>query len=144
MNRARFHLRLASTDKDFSDLKWVREQVFIREQKVPVELEWDVRDREALHLLACDGDGNPIGTARLLPDGQIGRMAVVREWRCRGVGSAILSELLRLAESKGIDSLFLNAQTDAIAFYRRHGFFETGDLFMEAGISHIRMERDRK
>lgn len=114
----------------------VREQVFIQEQGVPRELEHDSFDRTALHLLAqADGD-TPIGTGRLLEDGHIGRMAVVRTWRRQGVGSEILRRLVALAAERGQYRPFLHAQCDAIPFYERLGFQAEGSVFLDAGIEH--------
>ncbi|HEB96403.1 MAG TPA: GNAT family N-acetyltransferase [Sedimenticola thiotaurini] len=135
-----FSLRAASWSDDRERLRAVRVPVFVEEQSVPPELEWDEADQTALHLLAEDRDGRPVATARLLPSGQIGRMAVLPEWRHRGVGSALLSRLLEEGRRRGLPPPFLHAQEQAIPFYRRHGFQAVGDPFMEAGISHRRME----
>jgi predicted GNAT family N-acyltransferase len=135
MNDRPFSIRRASWPEDRENLRRVRETVFVGEQKVPPALEWDGEDDSALHLLAEDARGNPIGTARLLPDGHIGRMAVLMDWRGRGVGSALLRELLHLVDGPS----FLNAQTEAVGFYLRHGFVTEGEEFMDAGIAHRRM-----
>jgi len=127
---------LASRDK----LKAVRRAVFIEEQKVPEELEWDDADERAYHVLATADDGTPIGTGRLKLDCRIGRMAVVRAWRGRGVGSAILQALLALAEKEGCTAVRLHAQTQALEFYARFGFVASGAEFEEAGIPHRAME----
>lgn len=119
----------------------VRRAVFVVEQAVPEELEWEAADHAAVHVLACTADGVPIGTGRLLIDGRIGRMAVVREWRGRGVGAALLRELIATAEARGITKLHLHAQTHALPFYARFGFVPTGPEFMEAGIPHREMTR---
>ena len=121
-------------------LRAVRRAVFIEEQKVPEELEWDESDARAYHVLATSDDGDPIGTARLKIDGQIGRMAVARIWRKRGVGAAILSTLLELARKEGCSAVRLHAQTHALAFYSRYGFVAVGKEFEEAGIPHRAME----
>jgi len=117
----------------------VRRTVFIEEQQVPEALEWDDGDEQSRHVLALSAHGEPIGTGRLLPDGHIGRMAVLREWRGKGVGSAILRALLDLARQDGLHAIRLNAQTHALGFYARHGFSVIGDEFMEASIPHRRM-----
>ena len=122
-------------------LSTVRRRVFIDEQGVPDALEWDGRDAMARHLLAEDADSNPIGTARLLDDGRIGRMAVLSPWRGCGVGQALLDEVLRLARSQGMTSVYLAAQLTAIGFYQRSGFVAYGEVFPDAGIPHRRMER---
>jgi predicted GNAT family N-acyltransferase len=105
-----------------------------------VELEWDEFDASAHHLLAMV-DGVAAGTGRLLPDGHIGRMAVLRAWRGQGVGSALLAELMRIAAARGLRRVMLNAQVQAVPFYLRHGFQAEGDEFPDAGIAHRRMWR---
>jgi predicted GNAT family N-acyltransferase len=114
--------------------------VFVEEQRVPCDLEWDNREATAIHILAEDPDGEPVGTARLLSNGQIGRMAVLKSRRKTGIGTALLGAALEIARQKGLPTPFLNAQESAIPFYRRMGFSETGKAFMEAGIAHRRME----
>lgn len=120
-------------------LSAVRRDVFVVEQRVPEDLEWDGDDAGALHVLASAGDGTPIGTGRLLPDGRIGRMAVLRPWRGRGVGSAILAALVTAARERGDRLSSLHAQTHALGFYARYGFVAIGPEFMEAGIPHRQM-----
>ncbi len=122
-------------------IKIVRETVFIQEQHVPVELEWDELDEAATHVIALDNAVHVIGTARMLANGHIGRMAVLPAWRHQGVGSAMLKELLLLAQQKQLAKVFLHAQTTAVGFYERHGFEATGEEFMDAGIPHRYMER---
>ena len=126
----------ASRDKLYA----VRRTVFIEEQNVPPELELDDADERAYHVLATSAEGLPIGTGRLKLDCYIGRMAVLREWRGRGVGAAILRTLLGLAEKEGCDVVRLHAQTHAIGFYSRYGFMALGAEFEEAGIPHRAME----
>jgi predicted GNAT family N-acyltransferase len=120
-------------------LRAVRHTVFVKEQKVPEELEWDDADERAYHVLATAVDGKPIGTGRLRLDCHIGRMAVVKGWRGRGVGSAILSMLIDFARKEGCTAVHLHAQTHARNFYARFGFTAVGDLFDEAGIPHQAM-----
>jgi len=127
---------LATRDK----LAAVRRTVFVFEQNVPEELEWDQEDERAYHVLATAEDGTPIGTGRLILQCQIGRMAVLKKWRRRGVGSAILKALLALAEKEGCAVVHLHAQTHAIPFYEVHGFTPCGEEFQEAGIPHRKME----
>jgi predicted GNAT family N-acyltransferase len=134
-------VRAADWNDDRAALRAVREQVFVHEQAVPIELEWDEFDPLCQHVVA-EAAGQAIGTGRLLPDGHIGRMAVLESWRGRGVGSAMLDALLRLARDRGIRRVRLNAQSRAVAFYRRHGFTAEGDEFIEAGITHRSMWRD--
>jgi predicted GNAT family N-acyltransferase len=119
----------------------VRESVFVVEQNIPVELEWDGIDPECMHALATDDRGVAIGTGRLLPDGHIGRMAVLAEWRSRGVGRAILEALVEEARRRGFAEAMLNAQSYASGFYAKSGFEVVGDEFTEAGIPHVAMAR---
>ena len=116
----------------------VRRRVFIDEQGVPEALEWEARDAGCDWFVAWAG-GEPIGIARLTPEAQIGRMAVLPNWRRRGVGSALLRALLRHARDKGLRAVWLHAQTHALPFYARHGFRTEGEVFIEAGIAHRRM-----
>ena len=139
MTDKNFQLRLAIWPQDQAALRQVREMVFVREQKVPPELEWDGRDEQCLHMLAEDRDGNPIGTGRLLPDGHIGRMAVLREWRGRGVGSALLRALMEEGRKRGFETMILAAQVQAMPFYEKAGFVAEGDVFDDAGIPHRNM-----
>lgn len=121
-------------------LRALRRAVFIEEQRVPEELEWDDADDRSYHVLATSEEGEPIGTGRLKLDGQIGRMAVARSWRRRGVGAAILQALLDLARKEGCTTVRLHAQTHAIEFYAKYGFVAIGEEFDEAGIPHRMME----
>lgn len=117
----------------------LRMAVFVVEQGVPIELEWDEADEVSTHAVAYDESGAPVATGRLLPDGHIGRMAVLRSQRGSGIGSQVLRALLDEARRQGHRSLVLHAQTHAIAFYTRHGFAVRGEEFMEAGIPHREM-----
>lgn len=120
-------------------LRGIRTIVFVEEQNVPQEEEWDGRDETAIHVLAMMPDGKPVGTARLLDSGQIGRMAVLRDYRNRGIGGRMLMRLLEIAAENNIGNLFLNSQCDAIPFYKKFGFIEQGGTFTEAGILHRKM-----
>lgn len=122
-------------------LRVIREQVFIQEQGVPVALERESHEDEmqAVHLLALDSFGNPIGTVRLLPSGQIGRMAVMADWRKQGVGSALLTKIVAIAQVRACARIFLHAQTHAVSFYNKFGFTACSDVFEDAGIPHQEM-----
>lgn len=132
-------------DSNWSELQAaarpVREAVFVREQQVPEEMEWDGFDAPSRHVIARNAEGLPIGTGRLLPDGHIGRMSVLPDWRGHEVGSALFERLLQLAQACRMERLELHAQTHAAGFYARYGFTVTGGEFLEAGIPHIRMTR---
>ena len=136
-----FSITVATWRSHKRELSFVREQVFMREQQVPEELEWDGLDDNAMHLLALDKAGNPIGTVRMLGDGHVGRMAVLKPWRGRGVGSALLKTIIATAESIGMPRVDLDAQVQAIGFYERHGFTVEGEEFMDADIPHRHMTR---
>ena len=128
------------TDKQ-DVLRAIRQAVFIDEQHVPKNLEWDGLDRECTQFLASI-DAQPVATARLTPAGQIGRMAVLKPHRGQGVGSRLLTTVIDHAKEQGHRQIFLHAQVTVIDFYRRHGFAVKGDTFMEAGIEHQTMTMD--
>lgn len=123
-------------------LRGIRAKVFVEEQGVPPDLEWDGLDEHAYHVIAYAPDDTPIGTGRLLQDGQIGRICVLKEWRGKGVGRSVLDMLLVTANKMGYDVVKLHAQTRVLDFYLRRGFAKQGKEFMEAGIPHIAMIRN--
>lgn len=139
-----FHIEKASWDKNKKDLIELRTRVFINEQLVPPDLEWDGYDNDCWHVIAVTDAGQCIGTGRLLYDGHIGRMAVLPDFRKCGVGSALLSALHDIAKLQGITEVFLHAQTSAIDFYKKHGYRTKSDVFMDAGIPHVTMEKNLK
>lgn len=118
----------------------IRFAVFVEEQGVPRAIELDDMDGASVHAVAFEGDV-AVGTGRLLPDGHIGRMAVLKAWRGRGIGSRILERLMEKARSRGDREVALSAQVHAAAFYRAHGFVEEGAEYTEAGIPHQAMRR---
>ena len=119
----------------------LRFAIFVGEQNVPPGIELDEMDEKSLHALAFDDAGKAIGTGRLLPDGRIGRMAVVKEWRRRGVGADLLGALVEEARRRGFREVKLSAQLQAAEFYRAHGFVAEGKVYEEAGILHQAMRR---
>ena len=119
----------------------VRTEVFVVEQGVPEEIERDALDAVCRHAIARDAGGRVVATGRLLPDGHIGRMAVLRAARGAGVGGAVLQALIDEAARRGLREVALAAQTHALDFYLRHGFEAVGEVFMEAGIPHRAMRR---
>lgn len=123
------------------DAQRLRIEVFVIEQGVPLELEWDEGDDVSVHAVAYDEAGQPVATGRLLPDGHIGRMAVRQSARGSGIGSRVLQALLEEAQRLGHRELVLHAQAHAIGFYTRHGFETEGEDFLEAGIVHRLMRR---
>lgn len=136
-----FSVQLADWEKDTAALQSVRTQVFVDEQKVPLDMEWDGLDEHCIHALAFAGR-EAIGTGRLTPDGHIGRMAVLADWRGAGVGTELLLKLMEAAKARGDTHCELNAQVSAIGFYEHFGFQAEGDTFLDAGIVHRRMRLD--
>lgn len=135
-------MEIANWDSDQQALRDIRTSVFIIEQQIPPEEEWDALDARSVHVLARDAAGLPIGTARLTPERMIGRVAVVKDWRGRGVGDALMRTLIEHAQARHWSQLSLHAQVYAIAFYERAGFVVDGDEFMETGIPHRNMRRE--
>lgn len=140
--QAPFTIRDASWDQDQALLRAIRQCVFIEEQRVPENLEWDTDDHQAAHFLALDANGTPVGCARLLPDGHCGRMAVLAHWRRQGIGGALLAAVVAAARARGLSRVQLSAQQHAVEFYKRYGFDTVGDTFLEAGIVHIAMQKN--
>ena len=128
-------VRVVPYAREAITLRAIRDEVFVREQNVPLELEHDEDDLNCTHVLACV-DGVPAGTGRLLDDGKIGRMAVLARYRGCGVGRALLDALLRIAQENGMTETYCSAQYTAIGFYERAGFQTEGPLYEEAGITH--------
>lgn len=116
----------------------IRRIVFIEEQQVPQEEEWDGRDADCRHFLGLY-QGVPVGTARLLPDAHIGRVAVLKKARGLGIGEALMRASIEAAHRDGRPAVELAAQTHALAFYERLGFMAFGGEFIDAGILHRNM-----
>lgn len=140
-----FRVQLAdlASAGDAAAVRGIRRAVFIEEQGVPESLEIDGRDPACLHVLAWAAEGGPVGTARLLPEGKIGRVAVLAPWRGRGVGSALVRRLVEAADAAGLAKVSLHAQSGTTGFYEKLGFAAEGEEFEEAGIPHRRMVRRR-
>ncbi len=120
-------------------LRAIREAVFMREQGVTAELEWDGLDETCHHALALSATGDAIGCGRITPDGHIGRMAVLPEWRGKKVGSAILEALLDYARNQHQTRVEISAQVQALPFYQKFGFEAEGKVFQDAGMPHRKM-----
>ncbi len=131
-------VRSANWQRDHAILSEIRRRVFIEEQNVPEDLEWDGADEEAQHWLAFLNN-EPVGTARMLRNGHIGRMAVLTRARQRGVGSQILRAILTAATQQPLREIYLHAQTHALPFYERLGFIAEGPEFLDADIPHRTM-----
>ncbi|WP_420177315.1 GNAT family N-acetyltransferase [Kerstersia gyiorum] len=134
-------LRLGNWEALRADATPIRFEVFVDEQGVPPEIELDDMDPLCLHAVAYDAHGIALGTGRLLPDGHIGRMAVLRPARGTGLGGLLLEALVDAGLRQGHTTLVLHAQCHARPFYERHGFQAEGAPFQEAGIDHIAMVR---
>lgn len=119
-------------------LKAIRKSVFIDEQHVPRDMEWDGQDDDCTHFLASV-NAMPVATARLTAKGQIGRMAVLRQYRGTGIGSRLLAAVIEQARQSRLQQVFLHAQVSVIGFYEKHGFSAEGDIFIDAGIEHRTM-----
>ncbi|PCI07802.1 MAG: GNAT family N-acetyltransferase [Gammaproteobacteria bacterium] len=135
-NKIAFHI--ADWEKDKNALTQIRKIVFIEEQNVPQDMEWDGHDETAIHYLARFND-KVIACARLKTDGQIGRMAVLENYRRQGIGNKLLVFVIQHAITNNFKQLFLHAQVDAIPFYEKQSFIAHGDIFIEADIPHREM-----
>ncbi|MFH2135846.1 MAG: GNAT family N-acetyltransferase, partial [Pseudomonadota bacterium] len=125
-------------------LRAIRETVFIREQGVPEELEWDEFDEACRHALALSLTGEAVGCGRVLPDGHIGRISVLPAWRKQRVGTALMEALINEARSRGCKAVDVDAQVHAVPFYQSMGFSVQGKEFMDAGLPHIKMTLELK
>lgn len=139
-NKNKLLIREVSWQEAQAQLSHIRQEVFILEQHVPVELEWDEHDEYAIHLLALGEKNEAIGCARILPKGLIGRMAVLKPWRRQGVGRSLLDYAIAVCETQGWNIMSLSAQIQAIPFYEKAGFKVCGEQYMDAGIPHRDMQ----
>ena len=131
-----FLVRSARWINDADAIARVRRAVFIEEQGVPEDLEWEARDGDCAWFVAESGEGAVIGIGRLTPAGRVGRMAVLPAWRRRGIGSALLHAVLAEARARGLAEVRLSAQCRVLPFYERHGFVATGNEYLDTGIRH--------
>ncbi|MCH8567216.1 MAG: GNAT family N-acetyltransferase [Balneolales bacterium] len=134
-----FSVKAASWSDDVGEIMKVRMSVFVKEQKVPAELEVDHIDPQAYHVIVHNERGLPVATGRLSSDGVIGRMAVLKPYRGRNIGHHVLLHLMRKAINKNHRIIELSAQTHAIGFYEKYGFSTVGRIFDDAGIPHQKM-----
>ena len=134
-----FTIQIVSWQTHARALSGLRETVFIQEQQVPIALEWDGLDETAQHLLALNDEGEAIGCARVIGDGGIGRMAVLKSWRRQGVGMALLSQAIACYQQRCIHHITLSAQMHAIMFYEKAGFTVCSEPYLDAGITHVDM-----
>jgi hypothetical protein len=127
-------------ESNTKDICAIRYKVFVGEQKVPEELEIDGFDDQAKHVLAFV-DGVPIGTGRILSDGHIGRVAVLKDYRGLGIGKSIMKDLIKWAQNMNLEKVWLSSQWHAHSFYLDLDFVCVGEIYKEAGIDHIKMFR---
>lgn len=136
-------VRTARWQADENAIAQLRRRVFIQEQGVPEAMEWEPQDAACQWFVAvAPGEEGVVACGRLTAEGRIGRMAVLAPWRRRGVGSALLAVILEAARARGLDRVFLSAQTHAQGFYTRFGFRAQGDEYLDAGIPHQTMTLD--
>lgn len=133
-----YMIRSGHWDQLQPDAKNIREQVFIREQNISAEEEWDNQDPIALHFVVYAQE-QPIATARLLENNSIGRVAVLEHYRGKGIGKRLMLEIIEQAKNEDRDSLKLSAQTHAIPFYAGLGFQVEGETYLDCGIPHVTM-----
>lgn len=127
-----------------SQLKNIREKVFIQEQKVTPQLEWDGMDEKAIHFLVFN-DKAAIGCARAIvikDHMQLGRMAVLKEYRGQGIGGALIEKAMTIAKLNQLSAIYISAQCHAIDFYKKFGFEVTSDIYLDAEIPHRDMILD--
>ncbi|OOC53173.1 MULTISPECIES: GNAT family N-acetyltransferase [Nocardiopsis] len=138
-------IRMARDERDRAAVFVIRGAVFVAEQEVPIEEEWDERDATADHLLALDG-GVPVGTVRLVDlgggTGLLGRLAVLPKGRGNGTGAALVRAAEERARERGLGAVELHAQTHALGFYAQLGYTAHGEEFLDAGIPHLHMVRE--
>ncbi|MFE9646544.1 GNAT family N-acetyltransferase [Streptomyces sp. NPDC006365] len=151
---ASYAVRVAQDPADREACFAVRKEVFVSEQQVPEDLEYDAYDADAVHVLAVREDGVPIGAGRLLYGaaavaktggdpgvGSLGRLAVLKSARGLGVGIALVQGIEDAARARGLTAVDLHAQTHALGFYERLGYVAYGPEYLEAGIPHQAMRR---
>ena len=136
---AEFQVLQVTWESHAPQLTAVRQEVFVEEQEVDPAFEWDEIDAVAVHLLALSGD-QPVGCARIIDFKKIGSMAVVKSWRGRCVGQALLDKAIAICEEAGSELVKLTAQTHAITFYEQAGFVATSGVYQDANIPHVDMQ----
>jgi predicted GNAT family N-acyltransferase len=138
------YIAITSFAESAAGIRSVRDAVFGQEQSVAREIDFDDQDPHCVHAVATDAGGIPIGTGRMQPDGRIGRLSVLKQWRGQGVGTRMLEALVASARKRGFKKVYLHAQVQVIPFYERRGFARDGAEFLEAGMSHVTMTRSAR
>jgi len=139
-------IKRASSQLELVQAFTIRIRVFVLEQRVPAEIELDADDQRAMHFLAVKS-GKAVGTARLVVhhgDAKIGRMAVLKSYRGKGVGAALLKRAILMAKRLHPPRIYLHSQVAVSGFYQRMGFRAVGRVFNEAGIAHRKMILGRR
>lgn len=132
--------KIVAFDNEYKEvISQIRTHVFVKEQDVDHDIDFDGRDKDAIHVLIFF-QGKAIGTARMLSDGHIGRVAVLKEYRNKGAGYTAVKSLIEQAKTNGLKRVYLGSQVHASKFYEKMGFSTYGDEFIEANIRHIEME----
>ena len=123
-----------------SEIRHIRNEVFTKEQQIDEDMDFDGQDRDAVHVLVvCQG--KYVGTGRMLNDGHIGRLAVLREYRGQGLGAQAVLALVKEAKKIGVKRVYLGAQKHAVGFYKKLGFSVYGEPYTEVNIKHVYMEK---
>ena len=135
-----FDIAIVSWSDKQAEITSVRRAVFVEEQSVPESIDFDGSDTEYIHVLASDKNGRPVGTARINRKGKIGRMAVLKKYRRRGIGRKMIQELMYYGRKNSITDFHVSSQVTAIGFYKKMGFEPYGEEFLEAAIMHINMK----
>ncbi len=134
-----FSIERAEWSHHEEELRAIRTAVFIDEQFLPADIEWDGEDEQSVHFLARDDSGSAIGCVRLMTSGQISSLSVLDQHRNHGIGKALLARAEEEARDQGMSEIFLHAQTHATSFYESTGFTVTGGIFLEGDIPHRQM-----
>lgn len=134
------NILITNFEKSEGEIRKIRNCVFRKEQNIPEEIDWDGKDNTCIHALAIENQ-KPVGTGRVTLEGKIGRIAVLKDYRSKGIGTLLLNALIEAANSKGINKVHLHAQLQAIGFYKKEGFKSSGNTFFEADIEHIYMSK---
>ncbi|OAL80863.1 GNAT family acetyltransferase [Acinetobacter sp. SFB] len=135
---SQFIIRTGSWDELQNDAKLIREQVFVQEQQIAAEDEWDADDAVSLHFVIYNQD-QPIATARLLQNNSVGRVAVLKSYRGVGIGKWLMQQIIQQAQQEQREFLKLSSQVHAIQFYAGLGFKVDGEQYLDCGIPHINM-----
>jgi predicted GNAT family N-acyltransferase len=135
-----FDIAIVNWSDKQAEITSVRRAVFVEEQNVPESIDFDGSDTDFVHVLATDKNGRPVGTARINRKGKIGRMAVLKNYRRRGIGRKMIQVLMDYGRKNSITDFHVSSQVTAVGFYRKMGFEPFGEEFIEAGITHINMK----